>query len=87
MKRHQRKEKRLFWHIDYLLNNESAKVTSVYCAARQKEDERTVDSLIQAIGALPIRGFGCSDCHCKSHLFYAKSFEFLEDWLQCFKAN
>ena len=87
VKRHQRKKKRLFWHIDYLLNSEAAKVTSVYHVPRRKAEECIVASMIQDSGALPVRGFGCSDCQCKSHLFYAKSFEFINDWMQPFMAN
>ena len=77
VKRHQRKEKRLFWHIDYLLNNEAARVTSVYHVPRRKAEECTVARLIQDNGALPVRGFGCSDCQCKSHLFMRKALNLL----------
>ena len=61
VKRDQRKNKRLFWHIDYLLNNEAAKLTEVYYSAGRKAEECNVSSIIEASGAFPIRGFGCSD--------------------------
>jgi Uri superfamily endonuclease len=87
VKRHQRKEKRLFWHIDYLLNNEAAKVTAVYHTVGKKKEECIVAGMIEANGALPIRGFGCSDCNCRSHLFRGKTFEFLDKRLQLFKSS
>ena len=87
VKRHQRKEKRLFWHIDYLLNNEASKVIEVYYSAGKKMEECNVSSIIEANGAFLIRGFGCSDCRCKSHLFNAENFEFLDDIMDQFKIS
>jgi Uri superfamily endonuclease len=83
--RHKRKEKRLFWHIDYLLNSEAAKIIGVYSVARQKTEECRIASVIAANGGQPIAGFGCSDCHCNSHLFRAESFQFLEKVMQPMK--
>lgn len=74
--RHRRKSKRLFWHIDYLLNNEAASVVDVYYKSEDKSEECRLAGLI-AQKATPIMGFGCSDCQCTSHLFHADSFEFL----------
>jgi Uri superfamily endonuclease len=76
--RHQRKEKRLFWHIDYLLNAESAKVEAVYVGEWLKADECRVAREIEANGAVPTLGFGCSDCCCVSHLFHIGSFGFFD---------
>jgi Uri superfamily endonuclease len=81
VKRHLRKEKRLFWHIDYLLNNEVAKVIGVYYRQGGKEEECQVASLLAQNGK-SITGFGCSDCRCRSHLFRAESFEFLGEHMQ-----
>ncbi len=81
VKRHKRKEKRLFWHIDYLLNNEAAKVIGVYYRQGGKEEECQVASLLAQNGK-SITGFGCSDCRCRSHLFRAESFEFLGEHMQ-----
>ena len=81
VKRHKRKEKRLFWHIDYLLNNEAAKVIGVYYRQGGKAEECQVASLLAQNGK-SITGFGCSDCRCRSHLFRAESFEFLGEHMQ-----
>jgi Uri superfamily endonuclease len=55
------------WHIDYLLGDAGVTLLSAICAhtALPLECE-----LANTIGGVPVRGFGCSDCHCNSHLFY-----------------
>jgi len=81
VKRHQRSEKRLFWHIDYLLNNEAAKLIGVYYTQGDKAKECEIARLLLE-NAEPVPGFGCSDCHCKSHLFHAENFGFLGKFMQ-----
>jgi Uri superfamily endonuclease len=81
VKRHQSRQKRLFWHIDYLLNNEAAKVIDVYYSQGNKAKECKIARLLDK-DAEPISGFGCSDCHCESHLFYAENFDYLEKYMQ-----
>lgn len=81
VKRHLCREKRLFWHIDYLLNNAEAKVIGVYFTHGNKAKECEVARLLNE-NAESIAGFGCSDCHCKSHLFHAESFDFLGKYMQ-----
>jgi Uri superfamily endonuclease len=81
VKRHQSREKRLFWHIDYLLNNEAANVIGVYYTQGNKAEECKIASLLDK-NAEPIAGFGCSDCNCESHLFHAKNFSFLGKYMQ-----
>lgn len=60
------------WHIDYLLPHarfQEAVVTptaeDLECAIASKIGERL----------LPVRGFGCTDCGCASHLHYSASLE------------
>lgn len=81
VKRHLGKEKRLFWHIDYLLNDEAANVIGVYFVQGAKEEECRIARIMKE-NAQPIDGFGCSDCHCESHLFHAENFGFLEKCMQ-----
>ena len=81
VKRHIGKEKRLFWHIDYLLSNEATKVIGVYYSKGAQAKECRIARLM-AKGAGSIAGFGCSGCHCKSHLFNAKDFGFLGNYMQ-----
>jgi Uri superfamily endonuclease len=81
VRRHQRSEKRLFWHIDYLLNNEAAKVIGILHTKGDKLKECKIAHLLDK-NAEPIAGFGCSDCHCESHLFHAENFGFLGKYMQ-----
>jgi Uri superfamily endonuclease len=70
IERHLRKEKKNFWHIDYLL--QKAKVQEVWirrdffdeCQTALEVRSFLKDSLI------PLKKFGASDCSCVSHLFY-----------------
>jgi len=68
--RHLRKEKRLRWHIDYLLGQARIVEVKRYQSGRRSECE-----LNRRIGALPdskivAPGFGSSDCRCPTHLFH-----------------
>ena len=75
--RHFKKEKRKFWHIDYLLDNHAAKISKVLF----KKADRTIECKI-AIEISQrneaVSGFGCSDCKCKSHLFHIEKTDFLQ---------
>mgnify|MGYP001139025037 CR=1 FL=1 len=72
--RHLRKEKRKFWHIDYLLVDENVSVEAVIAAETNENMECKVNSHIKGMeGAeVPVKGFGASDCNknCGSHLLY-----------------
>ncbi len=66
--RHLGTNKKIHWHIDYLL--EKAKVDeAIICESENKAE----CAIAQALGAQfdTIPGFGCSDCKCHSHLFLA----------------
>jgi Uri superfamily endonuclease len=66
--RHLSKEKKFHWHIDYLL--EKAEILEVYLKENTiKEECRIAQILNEKLEN--IAGFGCSDCRCSSHLFYA----------------
>jgi Uri superfamily endonuclease len=78
VKRHLRKEKRKFWHVDYLLDNNATKVLKVFHKQADKTEECTIAKVISERGK-SIDGFGSSDCNCKSHLFRIKDYEFLQE--------
>jgi Uri superfamily endonuclease len=69
VQRHLRKENKLFWHIDYLLNHEHSKIIRVLLRQGNKEQECAVAKELGMRGEA-VEGFGCSDCHCRSHLFW-----------------
>lgn len=81
VKRHLRKDKRLHWHIDYLLSNPAAKVTNVLYLQGDKPAECKTAVEVRKQGE-PVRGFGCSDCHCISHLFRVANCAFLEEFME-----
>jgi Uri superfamily endonuclease len=81
IKRHIRKEKRLFWHIDYLLTGDAVKITQIYYLTGDKTCECQTAQLI-AKHSEPVPNFGCSGCHCKSHLFRLYDFVFLKDHMK-----
>jgi Uri superfamily endonuclease len=77
--RHLRKQKRKYWHIDYLLADENVSVEAVIAAETNKKMECNINQHIKGIeGAeVPVKGFGASDCRkkCGSHLLYFPQIE------------
>lgn len=69
IKRHLRIDKKIFWHIDYLL--ERAEIEDVFYKKSEKKEECVVAKKI-AGKFKSIKGFGSSDCCCVGHLFYTK---------------
>ena len=85
IKRHLKNEKKLFWHIDYLLNSPNATIKEVILERSPQKWECKIAKEI-ADDALPLIKFGCSDCKCDSHLFYFGSYEEAENMvLNAFK--
>ncbi len=74
IERHKRKEKAMYWHIDYLL--EVATILDVRVHTKGFLTEcRLSEKIFELKDAeLPIPGFGSSDCKCKSHLAYFREF-------------
>jgi len=67
--RHLRREKRLHWHIDYLL--EAAEVVDVRVEPGSERREcEWARRLLAAGGAVVAPGFGASDCRCATHLVF-----------------
>lgn len=68
--RHRRRDKKLRWHIDYLL--ERAQLVEVWSAASTARLECLWAQAAQElpVGEVPVPGFGSSDCRCLSHLIY-----------------
>ena len=81
VKRHLRKEKRRFWHVDYLLGNYATKVVEVLQRKGDKAEECVIAKTMGKRGE-PMDGFGSSDCSCKSHLFRIGDYRFLREFMQ-----
>jgi Uri superfamily endonuclease len=81
VERHFRKDKRKFWHIDYLLCNSAAKIEKIFYKKAGKAKECEIAEKISRRG-VAIESFGSSDCKCKSHLFRLDDYQFLGEFMQ-----
>lgn len=70
--RHLSEKKRLHWHVDYLLKNENSKIREVIYNVSDEKIECKLSQSISKKGE-GIKDFGCSDCQCKSHMYYFKN--------------
>lgn len=75
--RHRRREKRKFWHIDYLLDTPGVTIERVFWKHGSKDQECRTASRVRGTA---VKGFGCSDCGCGSHLFRIRNTEFFGGW-------
>ena len=67
IQRHLSKNKKLFWHLDYLLDNKYAEIEKIFVINREKEYECFVFNEFFD-GRSAVKNFGSSDCNCYSHL-------------------
>lgn len=81
VKRHLSEEKKLHWHIDYLLKNKNTEITEVIYNISAEKIECELSQYISK-KTRGIEGFGCSDCKCESHLYY---FENEKEAIECVK--
>lgn len=93
--RHLRNDKKIFWHIDYLLSNKNVTIKKIYyltignCSTYKNTSHnkylRKECKVAQNIKSFtyPINYFGCSDCNCCSHLFFDinNKVKIIEDFL------
>ena len=74
--RHLRQDKRRHWHLDYALEHAAPRGWLCFGAALA---ECQLAKLVAAIpGAIPVAGFGSSDCRCPAHLYALPSHISLE---------
>ncbi|MDW8289131.1 MAG: GIY-YIG nuclease family protein [Armatimonadota bacterium] len=68
--RHLRLQKRLRWHMDYLLQH--AHVEDIRLFPTQERIECALNRQLLSLpdARVVARGFGSSDCHCPAHLVY-----------------
>lgn len=76
--RHFSTDKKIHWHIDYLLKNGELEKALIF---PEKDIECSMPEKLQGI---PVQGFGCSDCGCGSHLYEYDSIQQLFDDLSMF---
>jgi Uri superfamily endonuclease len=67
---HMKDDKKIHWHIDYLTTSKDfIKIQAKIFESCKKEKECEISADLGK-KYFSIDGFGCSDCRCKSHLFY-----------------
>lgn len=71
IERHLSEEKKLHWHIDYILKDPKSRIVDVIFNIDVKV-ECEISKYLSKQGA-GIKDFGCSDCDCESHLYYFKN--------------
>ena len=71
LNRHLSDEKKMHWHIDYLLKSPDCHIRDILFNISDKKIECDLAESISKDGE-EIPGFGCSDCSCSSHLIYFK---------------
>jgi Uri superfamily endonuclease len=69
LRHHARGSRRPHWHIDYLRVRLPLREIWIDAGGARLEHEWAA-ALARAAGAAAVRGFGCSDCGCGSHLFH-----------------
>ena len=69
--RHLSDDKKMHWHIDYLLKNENSEIRDVLFNVSDEKIECDLACEIAKDGE-EVPKFGCSDCSCNSHLIYFK---------------
>ncbi|MBR9705166.1 DUF123 domain-containing protein [Candidatus Pacearchaeota archaeon] len=81
IKRHQNKSKnkKIHWHIDYLLKNKNSEIIKILVSKKSKEYECITAKTLNKNNQL-INNFGSSDCKCKSHLIKIKEIPILKDF-------
>lgn len=68
LSRHFRSQKAMRWHIDRLTVN--AQKMKAYEFQEGRISECDLGNMLVAQNAIPVlKGFGCSDCRCETHLF------------------
>ena len=68
--RHLAKDKKLFWHIDYILNSRNASILEVWTKEADQECE-TACKIDNFPGTMVVRkGIGSSDCSCSTHFYF-----------------
>ena len=73
VRRHFRKEKKIKWHIDYLLANKNVSIEGVILFPSKKRMECFLSRKIEKRADETVSKFGSSDCNCKGHLHYFKN--------------
>ena len=70
--RHCRKTKSKHWHIDYLRGHVEP-IFAWYSYEPLNLEHQWAKVLSEMVEMLPVKGFGCTDCKCRAHLFVSRT--------------
>ena len=82
LRRHLKRDKKSFWHIDYLLKNRRTQISKIWVILESIECEIAEVFYRNTLTEIVRKGFGSSDCKCVTHLFYIKDKEKIEKVLK-----
>ncbi len=71
--RHLSSNKKIRWHIDYLLSDKNCRIlnAALFHSDNREECELNLKTIKELGASVPVKGFGSSDCrNCESHLIY-----------------
>ena len=71
--------KNIHWHIDYLLDNNSAIISKIWMIPAKQKLECIIAQELLNISDGHIPQFGSSDCKCLSHLIFLRNSSTLLD--------
>ena len=71
--------KKIHWHIDYLLNDKYSRIIRIFLIPSMLKLECIIAEELSDLSEGIIKDFGCSDCKCLSHLLYFKNFSSLKE--------
>jgi len=74
--RHKRENKKIKWHIDYITWKFKFIDAKLFQSSKRLECKI---AKILSKNLMMVKGFGCSDCRCKSHLFYSQKYISLDN--------
>lgn len=70
IRRHYSPEKKRHWHIDYLTSSNGVKLLRHAVRPTSRRIECSMSRAVEEKSITSVRNFGCSDCHCDSHLHF-----------------
>jgi len=82
-----KKEGRCRWHVDYLLVNPNVSIVQTVIIENEKRMECEISRMLEKSASFSVRGFGCSDCNCKSHFHYFDGKENYEMVLEAYAST
>lgn len=82
LRRHLKKDKKIYWHIDYLLENKKVRILQIWTIDKKMECQTSEVFYQDPTTEIIKKGFGSSDCKCLTHLLFVKNKKRIESILK-----